>query len=102
MYVNDAIFCGPNEHFVNAIKDKFMHKWECCDLCHVKEFLCMRITKIGHLVKLDQNDYLDKVLQRFNMQNCKSVVEAIREGYFFFFCSPIHLVLFVHSLDYAQ
>ena len=82
MYVDDAIFCGPNEHFVNDIKDKFMHKWECRDLGHVKEFLHMCITKIGHLVKLDQNDYLDKVLQCFNMQDCKSAPTLLPAGYY--------------------
>ena len=29
IYVDDALFCGPNEAVVDSIKAQFMHKWEC-------------------------------------------------------------------------
>ena len=39
IYVDDALFCGPNKAVVDSIKAQFMHKWECCDLGEPKEFL---------------------------------------------------------------
>ena len=29
IYVDDALFCGPNKAIVDSIKVQFMHKWEC-------------------------------------------------------------------------
>ena len=29
IYVDDALFCGPNKAIVDSIKAQFMHKWEC-------------------------------------------------------------------------
>jgi Reverse transcriptase (RNA-dependent DNA polymerase) len=49
-----------------------MDKWECRDLGEIKEFLCMRITRKGKDIHLDQHDYLDKVLECFSMTNAKS------------------------------
>ena len=39
IYVDDALFCGPNKAVVDSIKAQFMHKWECQDLGEPKEFL---------------------------------------------------------------
>ena len=39
IYVDDALFCGPNKAVVDSIKAQFMCKWECCDLGEPKEFL---------------------------------------------------------------
>jgi len=41
IYVDDALFCGPNKAVVDAIKAQFMRKWECQDLGEPKEFLRM-------------------------------------------------------------
>ena len=29
IYIDDALFCGPNMAIVDSIKAQFMHKWEC-------------------------------------------------------------------------
>jgi len=41
IYVDDAIFCGPDRTFALAMKEAFMKKWEVQDLGEVTEFLCM-------------------------------------------------------------
>ena len=38
IYVDDALFCGPNKAVVDSIKVQFMHKWECRDLRELNEF----------------------------------------------------------------
>ena len=43
--------------------------WECRDLGEAIEFLRMRIRHEGcKLLILDQQDYLDKIVKRFDMQ----------------------------------
>ena len=81
IYVDDAIFCGPNKALVHELKAKFMKRWECRDLGDVTEFLRMRITQEGSQVHLDQSTYLETVLQRCGMQDCKSAVTPLPAGY---------------------
>src|SRR6266436_5501002 len=81
IYVDDAIFCGPNIVLVMELKKKFMQRWECWDLGDVTEFLHMRITKEDGQVHLDQCTYLETVLQRCRMQNTKSAATPLPAGY---------------------
>jgi len=63
IYVDDAIFCGPNKLLVQELKNKFMQRWEVRDLGDVTEFLRMRIIKVGRMINIDQCNYLETVLQ---------------------------------------
>ncbi|PIL22579.1 hypothetical protein GSI_15268 [Ganoderma sinense ZZ0214-1] len=69
VYVDDALFCGRDKKLVALLKARFMKKWECRDLGDAKEFLRMRITRIGRKIFLDQRAYLEKVLDRCGMMN---------------------------------
>ncbi|KAL7284806.1 hypothetical protein ACG7TL_002116 [Trametes sanguinea] len=82
VYVDDALFCGPDKALVEKMKAKFMKKWECRDLGEVKEFLRMRIQRSGSTIRIDQCAYLEKVLQRCGMQNAKSVPTPLPAGYY--------------------
>jgi hypothetical protein len=44
VYVDNALFFGPDKAFVNQMKAKFMKKWDCRDLGEPDEFLgiCIR------------------------------------------------------------
>jgi hypothetical protein len=81
IYVDDAIFCGPNPSLVKDLKSKFMQRWECRDLGDVTEFLRMRIIREGSKVHIDQCTYLDTVLQRCGMQDAKSAATPLPAGY---------------------
>ncbi|KAJ3006097.1 hypothetical protein NUW54_g4064 [Trametes sanguinea] len=81
VYVDDALFCGPNKALVEKMKAKFMEKWECRDLGEPKEFLRMRIQRSGSTIHIDQCAYLKKVLQRCSMQNAKSAPTPLPAGY---------------------
>ncbi|KAL7281533.1 hypothetical protein ACG7TL_004850 [Trametes sanguinea] len=82
VYVDDALFCGPDKALVEKMKAKFMKKWECRDLGEVKEFLRMRIQRSGSMIRIDQCAYLEKVLQRCGMQNAKSAPTPLPAGYY--------------------
>jgi hypothetical protein len=81
IYVDDAIFCGPNAKLVLELKAKFMQRWESRDLGDVTEFLRMRIIREGDRVHIDQVTYLETVLQRCGMQNAKSAATPLPAGY---------------------
>ena len=81
IYVDDALFCGPNRSLVLKLKQGFMQKWETQDLGDVTEFLHMSIIKQGSKVHIDQCAYLETVLQRCGMQNCKTAATPLPAGY---------------------
>ena len=82
IYVDDALFCGPNKAIVDSIKAQFMHKWECQDLGEPNEFLWMCITHKGRAIHLDQSAYLQKVIERCGMLNAKPASTPLPAGYY--------------------
>src|SRR6266404_6252899 len=81
VYVDDVLFLGADKSAISSLKQCFMKLWECRDLGDTQEFLRMRIVKSNGQIILDQMDYLQKVLQRFNLENTKSVPTPLPEGY---------------------
>ncbi|PIL36305.1 hypothetical protein GSI_01968 [Ganoderma sinense ZZ0214-1] len=81
VYVDDALFCGRDKKLVALLKARFMKKWECRDLGDAKEFLRMRITRIGRKIFLDQRTYLEKVLDRCGMTNARPALTPLPAGY---------------------
>ena len=82
IYVDDALFCGPNKAVVDSIKVQFMRKWECRDLRELNEFLPIHITYKGRTIHLDQSTYLQKVIERCGMLNVKSASTPLPAGYY--------------------
>jgi hypothetical protein len=81
VYVDDVLFLGADKNALLKAKESFMKLWECRDLGDAQEFLRMRIKHKDGKIYLDQTAYLQKVLQRFNMHNAKSVPTPLPEGY---------------------
>ena len=82
IYVDDALFCGPNKSLVEKLKAAFMKKWECRDLGEPREFLRMNIRREGRRILIDQRNYLDKVLERCGMINAKPARTPLPQGYY--------------------
>lgn len=53
IYVDDALFAGPDKKLVDSLKGKFKSHWECRDLGDAKEFLRMWITCHGNKIYID-------------------------------------------------
>jgi len=81
VYVDDAIFMGPDRQLVQSKKAHFMKEWECWDLEDTKEFLQMKIHHQGTLISLEQKDYLHTVLEHFNMHNTRAAPTPLLQGY---------------------
>ena len=74
IYVDDTLFCGPTKAVVDEIKGLFMKKWEC--------FLNMQIKHDGCKILIDQCSYLEKVLERFGMQNARTTPTPLPQSYY--------------------
>ena len=81
VYVDDVLFLGANKKDISSLKQCFMKIWECRDLGDTQEFLLMHIIKSNGRIKIDQVDYLNKVLQQFNLLNAKAPPTPLPEGY---------------------
>src|ERR1700761_6558203 len=81
VYVDDVLFLKANKKDISSLKEHFMQIWECKDLGDTNEFLHMHIIRSRGHILIDQKDYLQKVLQRFNLINAKSVPTPLPEGY---------------------
>ena len=77
VYVDDAMFFGKNKKLVKKKKALFMAKWECQDLGDVKEFLHMQITCTRTGITIDQCNYLEKVLTRFQLTDAKPAITPL-------------------------
>ena len=82
VYVDDTLFCGPTKAIVDEIKGLFMKKWECRDLGPATSFLNMQIKCDGCKILIDQCSYLEKVLERFGMQNARTAPTPLPQGYY--------------------
>ena len=82
IYVDDALFCGPTKAIVDEIKGLFMKKWECRDLGPATSFLNMWIKHNGCKILIDQCSYLEKVLECFRMQNARTALTPLPQGYY--------------------
>jgi hypothetical protein len=75
LYVDDMLVAGSNMQNINVLKKKLANSFVMKDLGATKKILGMRITrdKKNHKLTLSQGEYIEKVLERFRMQNAKLV-----------------------------
>jgi hypothetical protein len=75
LYVDDMLVAGSNMQDINVLKKKLANSFVMKDLGAAKKILGMRITrdKKNHKLTLSQGEYIEKVLERFRMQNEKPV-----------------------------
>ena len=81
VYVDDALFFSKDKKLIAFLKAEFNKRWECRNSEVTSEFLRIRIRREGSKIKIDQIPYLDKVLKRFGMQNCKFAPTPLPAGY---------------------
>ena len=75
LYVDDMLVAGFNMQDINVLKIKIANSFAMKDLGAAKQILRMRITRDrkNRKLTLSQGEYIEKVLQRFKMQNEKLV-----------------------------
>ncbi|GJY77060.1 retrovirus-related pol polyprotein from transposon TNT 1-94 [Tanacetum coccineum] len=75
LYVDDMLVAGPNKDRINKLKAQLAREFEMKDLGPANKILGMQIhrDKVSRKIWLSQKSYVKKILQRFNMQDCKPI-----------------------------
>jgi hypothetical protein len=75
LYVDDTLVARSNMQDINFLKKKLTNSFAMKDLDAAKKILGMRITRDmkNRKLKLSQGEYIEKVLERFRMQNAKPI-----------------------------
>nr|GEX69067.1 Gag-Pol polyprotein [Tanacetum cinerariifolium] len=75
LYVNDMLVAGPNKDRINKLKAQLAREFEMKDLGPENKILGMKIhrDRVSRKIWFSQKSYVKKILQRFNMQDCKPI-----------------------------
>lgn len=75
LYVDDMLIVGHDTKKIQSLKKDLNKSFAMKDLGPAKQILGMRITRDrkNNKLWLSQHNYIEKVLERFNMSNCKPV-----------------------------
>nr|XP_009787759.1 PREDICTED: uncharacterized protein LOC104235647 [Nicotiana sylvestris] len=73
LYVDDMLIAANNITEINALKKLLSKEFDMKDLGAAKKILGMEISREDDVVHLSQKRYIERVLERFNMQTCKPV-----------------------------
>ena len=75
LYVDDMLIAGNDSKLIGKLKERLFKSFDMKDLGPAKQMLCMRITRDRKAKKLwlSQEKYVERVLERFNMKDAKSV-----------------------------
>lgn len=73
VYVDDCLLFFNNEETAEDIKDKLKKKFYMKDLGIAKQCIGYRITQGTNAISIDQSLYIEKILNRFGMSDCKTI-----------------------------
>ncbi|GJW36958.1 retrovirus-related pol polyprotein from transposon TNT 1-94 [Tanacetum coccineum] len=75
LYVDDMLVTGPNKDRINKLKLQLAREFKMKDLGPANKILGMQIhqDRVSRKIWLSQKSYVKKILQRFNMQDCKPI-----------------------------
>ncbi|GKB11950.1 retrovirus-related pol polyprotein from transposon TNT 1-94 [Tanacetum coccineum] len=75
LYVDDMLVAGPNKDRINKLKAQLAREFKMKDLGPANKILRMQIhrDRVSRKFWLSQKSYVKKILQRFNMQDCKPI-----------------------------
>lgn len=72
VWVDDIVVAASNEQCLKEVKEKLKSKFKMKDLGQLTHFIGIDFTQTEGTVKMNQSRYIDKILQRFGMSECKS------------------------------
>ncbi|GKB97018.1 retrovirus-related pol polyprotein from transposon TNT 1-94 [Tanacetum coccineum] len=75
LYVDDVLVAGPNKDRINKLKAQLAREFKMKDIGPTNKILGMEIhrDRVSRKIWLSQKSYVKKILQRFNMQDCKPI-----------------------------
>lgn len=82
IYVDDILIFSNHEDLEKAVKESLSSKFKMKDLGEISSILGMRVIRDRgeRTISLDQAAYINRILKRFNMQNCNAVSSPLEAG----------------------
>jgi hypothetical protein len=82
LYVDDILLANNSPDMMKETKFCLESKFEMKDMGHANYVLGIRISRDrdSKLIYLDQENYLEKVLKRFKMEDCRPVSTPVSKG----------------------
>lgn len=77
LYVDDLLVTGSNQSIIERFKGSMRSEFEMTDLGTLNYFLGLEFQYSSQGIVLHQRRYVQEVLRRFNMENCKEVATPI-------------------------
>lgn len=71
IWVDDLIIAASNNESLEKVKNMLSTRFKMKDLGSLKHFLGMDFSQSDGCVKVSQKRYVEKILERFNMQECR-------------------------------
>ena len=81
LYVDDIIVTGPNESEIDNLINELDRRFEITDLGNVGDYLGISITEFQDHFELSQSAYIKKILDEFNMSDCKGCLSPMTTLY---------------------
>lgn len=81
VYVDDILLIGPKDAYLQSIKDRLKARFKMSDLGPISHYLGMSITRSNGKISLNQTAYLQAVLDRFGMSDCKTSPTPMDSGF---------------------
>lgn len=82
VYVDDLLIFGLNEHEITKLKAALNTEFKMKDLGLISDFLGINVKQNLHdgTTELSQRNYLENVLKKFNMENCKPMLTPMDQN----------------------
>jgi len=74
LYVDDVIFTGNDDHLIEKFKSVMKEEFEMTDMGLLRYFLGIEVDQNENGIFISQARYINQVLGRFNMQECKAAI----------------------------
>jgi hypothetical protein len=71
IWVDDIIIAASDSDLLNSVKDSLSNRFKMTDLGELKWFLGTEFKHSGNCIKMNQTRYIQKILSRFEMSDCK-------------------------------
>lgn len=72
VWVDDVVLAASSEMCLRKVKEKLQSKFKMKDLGHLSHFIGIDFTQEEGTVKMNQSRYIEKILERFGMADCKT------------------------------
>ena len=70
IWVDDIIIAASDNNALKVVKEMLTAKFRMKDLGKLKHFLGIDFDQTNSCVKMSQKKYVNKILERFNIQDC--------------------------------